>query len=70
MFEEKEIPPSKCALTILSIFEALPSKPDAPPPHPPSPQPEINKKIPWDFFDGAAQGTPSKGGLGGILHIT
>jgi len=24
---------------------------------------------PWGFFDGAAQGVPSKGGVGGMLHL-
>lgn len=32
--------------------------------------PEIIKALPWAFSDGAAQGTPSKGGAGGIIHIS
>jgi ribonuclease HI len=26
--------------------------------------------FPWDFFDGYAQGVPSKRGVGGILHLS
>ena len=30
---------------------------------------EINKVVPWDFFDGASQGDPPLGGLGGVLYF-
>jgi hypothetical protein len=30
----------------------------------------INKYFPWDFFDGASQGTPPGGGARGILHLS
>jgi ribonuclease HI len=29
----------------------------------------INKNIPWDFFDVASWGNPSKGGSRGILYL-
>jgi ribonuclease HI len=32
--------------------------------------PKINKDLPWDFFDGVAQHTPTIGGARGILHIS
>ena len=31
---------------------------------------EINKAIPWAFFDGASQGDPPLGGLGGVLYLS
>ena len=31
--------------------------------------PEMNKGIPWDFFDGASQGDPPLGGSGGVLYL-
>ena len=32
--------------------------------------PEINKAIPWAFFNGASQGDPSLGGSGGVLYLS
>ena len=32
--------------------------------------PEINKAIPWAFFDGASQGDPPLGGSGGVLYFS
>ena len=32
--------------------------------------PEINKDIPWAFFDGASQGNPPLGGSGGVLYLS
>ena len=32
--------------------------------------PEINKTVPWDFFDGASQGDPPLGGLGGVIYFS
>ena len=32
--------------------------------------PEINKGIPWDFFDGASQGDPPLGGSGEVLYLS
>ena len=29
----------------------------------------IDKKKPWGFFDGASQGGPPLGGVGGILYL-
>ena len=31
--------------------------------------PEINKGIPWDFFDGASQGDPPLGGSREVLYL-
>jgi ribonuclease HI len=30
----------------------------------------INKNFPWAYFDGASQGTPPRGGAGGILYLS
>jgi hypothetical protein len=30
----------------------------------------VNKDMPWDFFDGASQGNPTRGGDGGVLHLS
>jgi hypothetical protein len=30
----------------------------------------INNNIPWDFFDGASKGNPSKGGSRGIIYLS
>jgi hypothetical protein len=30
----------------------------------------INMDIPWAYFDGASQGNPLVGGLGGILYLS
>ena len=32
--------------------------------------PEINKVVPWDFFDSESQGDPPLGGLGGVLYFS
>ena len=32
--------------------------------------PEINKTVPWAFFDGASQGDPPLGGSGGVLYFS
>ena len=32
--------------------------------------PEINKNIPWAFFNGANQGDPPLGGSGGVLYLS
>ena len=32
--------------------------------------PEINNDIPWAYFDGASQGDPPLGGLGGVLYLS
>ena len=32
--------------------------------------PEINKDIPWAFFNGASQGDPLLGGLRGVLYFS
>ena len=32
--------------------------------------PEINKDIPWAYFDGASQGDPPLGGSGGVLYLS
>ena len=32
--------------------------------------PEINKMVPWDFFDGASQGDPPLGGSGGVIYFS
>ena len=31
--------------------------------------PRLDKNTPWAFFDGASQGEPLLGGVGGILHM-
>ena len=31
---------------------------------------EINKSIPWAFFDGASQGDPPLGGSGGVVYFS
>ena len=31
---------------------------------------EINKEVPWDFFDGASQGDPPLGGSGGVIYFS
>ena len=31
---------------------------------------DINKAIPWDFFDGASQGEPPLGGSRGVLYFS
>jgi hypothetical protein len=35
-----------------------------------APEEAINKEFPWDFFDGASQGSPPKEGVGGILYLS
>ena len=32
--------------------------------------PEINKGIPWAYFDGASQGDPPLGGSRGVLYLS
>ena len=32
--------------------------------------PEINKGIPWAYFDGGSQGDPPLGGSGGVLYLS
>jgi ribonuclease HI len=53
------------SLTILQSFPQIPS-PKKSFPHPPPP---IDHSIPWAFFDGVAQGSPSSGAIRGILHL-
>ena len=31
---------------------------------------EINKTVPWDFFDDASQGDPPLGGSGGVIYFS
>ena len=33
-------------------------------------EPEINKEMPWDFFDGASQGDPPLGGAGAVIFFS
>jgi hypothetical protein len=61
--------PLKCATQSLNILSDFP-KYSSSPPHTRVLVDHINEEFPWDYFDGASQGTPSRGGVGGIIFLS
>jgi hypothetical protein len=61
--------PLKCATQSLNILYAFPQI-SISLPHKQVSTKLINKEIPWAFFDGASQGTPTRGGVGGIIYLS
>jgi hypothetical protein len=61
MFEEKDITPLQCDMQILNILSAFPRHSTS---HFPihNSHETVNKDMPSDFFDGASQGNPTRGG--------
>jgi hypothetical protein len=61
---------AQIAIQCLNIFSAYPQKITSSSSTRITTPPTINSKVPWAFFDGATQRSPSVGGVGGILHIS
>jgi hypothetical protein len=69
LFEGKETLPLKCVIQSLNILNAYPWVEEKQKRHELKEE-VINKAIPWAYFDGASQGSPPKGGVGGILYLS
>jgi ribonuclease HI len=67
-FEDLEPSSSRCAYNVLSILDSFPQH-DSHTQPPNCLMPTIQKNIPWAFFNGATQGSPTRGGVGGIIYL-
>jgi ribonuclease HI len=70
IFENKHVSIAHISLQCINIFSAFPQKSTSSSTPRITPPPTINSEVPWAFFDGAAQRSPSIGGAGGILHVS
>jgi hypothetical protein len=69
LFEDRDTLPLKCVVQSLNILSTFPQFQEKHNIRQPTEE-VINKYFPWAFFDGASQGTPPRGGAGGILHLS
>lgn len=58
----------KCVTRNLNILSSFPQFSSSPPRNNVSGD-NINEETPWTYFDGASQGTPSKGWVGGLIFF-
>lgn len=68
LFEQKYIPPLQVVAQIVSLFQVLKRDSISKTPQQVGTL-QIDKSIPWGFFDGACQGEDHRCGLGDLLFL-